>query len=47
MLIKFLNANGLKKHKTIYNPTGRPDGKTFSAEYFTGKHAHTSHTVIS
>lgn len=37
MLIKFLNANGLKKKKVIFAPNGRHDDKTFAQEYFTGK----------
>jgi len=37
MLIKFLNANGLKKKKVIFSPNGRNDDKTYAQEYFTGK----------
>ena len=37
MAIKFLNANGLNKKKSIWFPNGRPDDKSLSAEYVTGK----------
>jgi len=30
MLIKFLNANGLKKKKVIFSPNGERDDKTFA-----------------